>query len=719
MNEQINNRTLFTEIFPVKQDTLPTLHSYQLEIKGGDFATIGGKLAYRLGRSFEGHWAWAGNLIITDIPRNPTDVMSIVETLWVEQPEIFRSLHRVSAQHDWTPSALAVAEFVARGLLRDVSSTIENALAEKKQELGNKAQVERIYDMRGWVVDGKPAVSVSISSRLVLKETLRSYATRVGVSNLIGLQVADITSTLKGEIIEIIGHLEEHRRRLLSITQREEMQKLLTSAPDNEIVATVSTGRNNYDYWIGALRIILLLEYVHRFGINSRQALSALRIEPKLRAEIVTKVAEIITKTGYLERAYNSITAPLLFNTTPFTASIRFRNGRATLYDEKTILKSLKENGVYKISDKYSGGKPIRVGFLTALEETTCRTFWQDTEERLRPLGFSVQKIGDITVKDASRAELDKAISQFEAQAPDILVAFFPDDFSDEDDDETAYNHFKSLTIGRGIPSQVIEASTLENEKIRIASIGNIVLGIIGKTGNIPYVLAEPLPFADVIVGIDIAREKKKHLPGTRNATALTRVYLNNGEFLQYAIHDASLEGETIPPSVLQALFPIKEFGGKRVVVHRDGYFRGNEKQVLTTWAKKIGASFHLVEVIKSGAPRLYAVGPKQGQGETRESSIVQPQKGSAFIISSSEAILVSSLPPFANATPRPLRIRSEPPFSIELAIQSVLAMTNLHYGSVRSPRLPVTIHFSDKIAGLALKGIKPKNLEGDIPFWL
>jgi len=30
-----------------------------------------------------------------------------------------------------------------------------------------------------------------------------------------------------------------------------------------------------------------------------------------------------------------------------------------------------------------------------------------------------------------------------------------------------------------------------------------------------------------------------------------------------------------------------------------------------------------------------------------------------------------------------------------------------------------VTIHYSDKIAYLALKGIKPKELEGKIPYWL
>ena len=80
---------------------------------------------------------------------------------------------------------------------------------------------------------------------------------------------------------------------------------------------------------------------------------------------------------------------------------------------------------------------------------------------------------------------------------------------------------------------------------------------------------------------------------------------------------------------------------------------------------------------------------------------------------------MVSTLPPFKNATPQPLRVRSVAPFTIEQALNSVLSLTVLHYGSVRPPRLPVTIHYSDRIAGLALKGIKQKNLEGNVPFWL
>src|SRR5690606_8071588 len=126
----------------------------------------------------------------------------------------------------------------------------------------------------------------------------------------------------------------------------------------------------------------------------------------------------------------------------------------------------------------------------------------------------------------------------------------------------------------------------------------------LGKTGNIPYVLAKPLDFADVVVGIDNAREKKKRLSGTLNATAITSVYLSDGEFMQYVIHDAPLEGETVATSVLQSLFLKNDFAGIRVVVQRDGYFRGVEKKALVDWAAKTGGTFQLVELTKSGEPR-------------------------------------------------------------------------------------------------------------------
>lgn len=272
--------------------------------------------------------------------------------------------------------------------------------------------------------------------------------------------------------------------------------------------------------------------------------------------------------------------------------------------------------------------------------------------------------------------------------------------------DTSPYNVFKQLTVGRSIPSQVIFHRTTEKSYTR----NNIIRGILGKTGNIPYVLAHPLAYTDYVVGIDIARERKKRLAGTINSAAIARIYFNNGEILRYGLHDALIEGETIPASTLQALFPKKEFEGKRVLMHRDGFFRGNESEVLLNWGEQIGAKFNLVEVIKSGSPRLY---------QWQTGRIGQPKKGTSFVFNEKQAFMVSSLPPFPNSTPNPLHIRTHEQFPLKSALHSVLTLTLLHYGSELEPRLPVSVHYSDKIAGMALKGIKPRELEGNIPYWL
>jgi argonaute-like protein implicated in RNA metabolism and viral defense len=216
-----------------------------------------------------------------------------------------------------------------------------------------------------------------------------------------------------------------------------------------------------------------------------------------------------------------------------------------------------------------------------------------------------------------------------------------------------------------------------------------------------------------MLVGFDIARSKKERGQGSVNVAAQTRFYSSQGKLLRYSIRDERLEGETIPARLVPDFFPLNECQGKRIVIHRDGLFRGEEKAALKKWGSEINAQFHFVEVIKSGAPRLYS----QDEG-----GVKQAAKGAVFTLNEREAFVISSLPPSPSSTASPLHIRCESDdenFTIKEAVDSVLSMTLLHWGSIRPPRLPVTTHYSDTIAGLALRGIKPCSLDGDVPYWL
>ena len=714
MNET-TNMTILAEVFQIHPSAIPALTSYRLDIQSGNMATIGGKLALRLQKAFSGHWIWSNPWIVTDTPQSDESITSIVQSLWQEQPKVFQGLHSVRYDSGWQPTVQVKADFVARGLWADLKPSIMQLLATWSHPLGSSIRVHRTCAVRGWVVQEQPAISVSIDSRLIATLDVQSYTKNLSdPDDLMGLMVADKLSTMKGTIIKVIGTVAQHRDRLLKIASAEPSKEYIRQAAENEFVVQVLAGQDHYyDYVARALQIIVRTADYAKFHVDAKQATQALRLSPEARSEMIKKIAAV-AKAKHLvnERAYSSSISPTTFLT---AQSVNFAPAlliggrqRVDVKGDRDLYRHLQRSGVYKRSTDFPVGACMHIGVLNTLPETVPDQFLQRLQNELRAFTFASQITHIETIRGTSRNILEQAINRLSLKSPSMILALLSDGEDKISEDEALwgmYDHLKSLTIGMGIPSQVVTRSTMSNS----FALGNIALGILSKLGNIPYVLAEPLSYADIIVGIDIARRKKERLAGSMNATAIARMYQESGEFLQYVIHDAPLEGETLPPEVLYALFPSSSFAGKRVVIHRDGLFRGDEKQVLRQWAQQLGAVFHCVEVLKTGTPRIYGF---QGR-------VLQPPKGSAFKLNEYEAFLISSLPPFPSVTPCPLRLRSEAPFPIEQAIHSVLALTLLHYGSLRTPRLPITIHYSDEIAYLALKGIKPKALEGNIPFWL
>lgn len=705
--------TVLVEVFPVQPAAIPSLIAYQLQVHNGDLATIGGKLAYRLQRMFNGHWLWSERRVVTDSLQSDEVLKQVISTLWSEQPDIFQGLLAIQQDVAWRPTAQVLADFVACALFRDFQPEVNQVLATLTQDLG-RIRIQRACEVRGWVVREQPAISISITSRLLAKQDLKTYARQIALpERLIGLAVADKLSGSKGEITGITGTVREHRERLLALTQREESKAIIQRAADTELVVQVRMGRNAYDFVASALSIVVNTAAYAKFGVDAKHATNVLRLSPQARLDILVRIGRIFMRRKVVGTAYRSNSIPALFLNAidvNFNPSLLLGGG-GRISGERTLQASLRRYGFYKRSNAFPEGTPVRIAVLNAIPGNAVDAFLSRLQEELQALRFAstISQVESIT--ETSRDELEKAVNRLQESLPHVQLALFSNGGEDEGEDENswgAYHHYKSLTVGMGIPSQVVTRSTMNNQ----FALANIALGVLSKIGNVPFILAEPLPYADIVVGIDIARRKKERLSGSINATAIARVYQGNGEFLQYAILDAQLEGETIPTYVLQALFPQSVFAGKRVLVHRDGLFRGEEKQALKEWARRLGAEFHLVELLKTGAPRFYGLTP-HNQGAQL------PPKGSALKLNDHEAFLVSSLPPFASVTPYPLHIRAEAPFRIEDALHSVLSLTLLHYGSLRTPRLPITIHYSDEIAYLALKGIRPKELEGTLPFWL
>lgn len=705
--------SIITEIFPIVPAALPTVTAYQPLVRNGDFSTVAGKLAYRLPKFFPGHWVSTGSWIVSDLAAlSEQDLQNVVESLWGDQDTAFQSLVRIQHLPAWHPTPQAQADFVARGLWPDLKVQADKVLEKYRKKLAD-VELLRACHVRGWDIQGEPAISVSIDTQILMNQTVQAYLSKqTSHDDVKDLLVADKLTSLKGTILGVVGPVGEHRKRLLGYGASEQAKKHMLQAEDHESVVQVQAyNRKSYDYVARSLNIIIRTSDYKRFGVNGQQITSYLRIAPDVRSTIVKEISSLLKQRGWIAVGYNSKQRPDLFlrpTDIHFTPGILVGRQQLVTDLKDTVIQSkLRQYGVYKRVFPMEG-RTLSIGVLNTLPQIDATEFLKRLQNELLQFKFPSQMCLTETITDLNSHQLGQTIQKLQQQGADIILGIFANENTTPSDSTrwNAYDFFKSLTISNDIPTQVINPSTMNNNY----ALGNIALGMLSKLGNVPYILANTLPYADIVVGIDIARRRKTRLEGSINATATTRVYQNTGEFLQYSINDTLLEGETIPAHVLQTLFSPTIFAGKRVVVHRDGLFRGDEKKVLQSWAHQLGSEFFLVEVLKTGTPRCYQVA---------NGLVSQPTKGSIFKLNAHEAFLVSSLPPFSSVTAAPLHIRCEAPFTIEQAAHSVLALTQLHYGSLRGPRLPVTLHYSDEIAYLVLKGIKPKSLEGSRLFWL
>ena len=704
--------TTFAEVFPIKVEFLPPLFGYELDIRGSNLVYIGRRLADRLGRQFPGHWIWTQNILATDLLQDNSVISDAVRQIRITESDTFKDLNSIVLIDGWQPDAQSQADFMAFGLFADLNHEIEAVLAPTKQNLDGKATVERDYEVRGWVVKGQPSVSISIDSRVIFNQDLRGYASKIqDADDLIGLNVADKIplengKVYKGEILEIVGRLdiEVSRQSLLDIAKKEGSKPIIREAPKGEFVVRV--GYSELEYVLGALRIILYPKHYRRFGINTKNAQKATWITPENRYSLVQKISQIAKIRGLIGDEYTSNQSGLFFPASKFKydSTILIGNGKTLEYNSGNLLTNLKNSGLYyRIPELGILDNRLRVGIVNTTSKSVT-TFQELLEGQLNKLGFFIDTPQVVKTSDTSRVSLERAIHQLLPSEPHLLIGILPGANSNDEEDWSPYLDFKSLTMDL-VPTQVIDTTTLDKELTYVMP--NLVLGILSKLGNIPYVLAHSIDYADIVVGIDIARKRKKR-GGSQNAAAFAHISQKAGQFISCKVIETSLEGETVPAHVLRSLFPLNEYTGKTVIIHRDGLFRGDEKQILREHAEQIGAVFYFVEVIKHGSPRLYL----------RSNQVVEaPHLGTAFLISDTEAFLVASFS--STATPNPIHIRTEEPCTIGKALHSVFSLTLLHYGSLRRPRIPVSVHFSDKIGYLALRGVKPRSGQSNEMYWL
>ena len=341
----------------------------------------------------------------------------------------------------------------------------------------------------------------------------------------------------------------------------------------------------------------------------------------------------------------------------------------------KNLMKAV-ANSIYTFSTKgyYHGQKDCytREGLL----DIQSRAMIQEEYE-----------LGDITDYKRAANKIKKL------DEVDIVIAIVPDDM----EDDGPYNPFKTIWAEANIPSQMVSVRTakmFERETTASTSnyyLHNIVLGILGKIGGIPWIIKDMPGNADCFVGLDVATaDTGIHFP------ACSVVFDKYGRLLGFYKPKQAQRGEKITTRILQdifdqVIFSYEEAFGetpKRIMIHRDGFSNENDEWYQTYFSAK-GIFYTIVEVRKNISSKLVMY---------QDGVVLNPGIGYC-VYNQKEAYLVTTDMKRKKGSPNPLRIEKKcGDTSMTDIIRQILYLTQLHVGSTQKMRLPVTTGYADKI---------------------
>jgi argonaute-like protein implicated in RNA metabolism and viral defense len=411
---------------------------------------------------------------------------------------------------------------------------------------------------------------------------------------------------------------------------------------------------------------------------------------------MVRLVSDILKEAGLIGNSYSTQSMPEHFQSGAPQPNLVFANSRVRPYNPAKLAADFRDGGAFHLSERLQR-EPLRVVVINTLADDVG-DFLEALKRSLdRDLKLKLEVVRERNMRVISQANLESAVRLLQKETSDLVLVFLPAE--SETDEEEAVNErvTRTQTIGRGLPCLIVHESTLNDP----SAMTNVILGLIARVSAVPYLLADPLSYVDSIVGLSLIYHGKRE---GEYVTGISRIFASDGRFLRGIVAGAPAE-HGVPAELMTRLFPRDLLHKQRVVIHSDGRLRRDAQRALGSCEDELDATFLPVEILRAGVPRVYAL---------NAGKIDPPRWGSIFRLSDTEAFVQTT-----DATIQPLHVRAEAPFAIEQAVQSVLLFTLFHYGALKSPKLPVTIHNADPIEHGIVRGVMPPEMETGIPFWL
>ncbi|MDE6425637.1 MAG: hypothetical protein K2K89_05830, partial [Ruminococcus sp.] len=280
-----------------------------------------------------------------------------------------------------------------------------------------------------------------------------------------------------------------------------------------------------------------------------------------------------------------------------------------------------------------------------------------------------------------------------------FIICFVPMESDDNEYscDTSRYDIFKKVFAEINMPSQMISTNFLNKlkagkEKDIKFYLQNIALGILSKSGGIPWILSQSFSDIDCFVGIDVGMQSKGiHYP------ACSVCFDGNGNLLGYYTTEKAQSGEKIDGKILTDIFDnilieYKDRNGrypKHIVIHRDGFSNESDEWYEEYFSRK-SIIYDIVEVKKNISERLLDMHNQNGMNP--DSSVCIIKDNEAFIVTTQRQASYGG-------APQPLNIvHKHGALSMNEIVIQIYTLSELHVGSTQSTRLPMTTYYADKI---------------------
>ncbi len=289
-----------------------------------------------------------------------------------------------------------------------------------------------------------------------------------------------------------------------------------------------------------------------------------------------------------------------------------------------------------------------------------------------------------------------------EIQAKEILkskkinfvVCIVPMESEDDEysTDKSNYDIFKQVFADVDMPSQMISLKKFNSNNNINSYLKNIALGILGKSGGVPWVFEKPFSNVDCFIGIDVGTQSTGiHYP------ACSVCFDGKGNILGYYKTKKAQSGEKINKKVLFDIFDkvLIEYNEKNghypehIVIHRDGFSNESNEWYDEYFSSK-SIKYDLVEVKKKIFERLIDNNNPNG---------MNPDAGMCIIKDNTAIIVTTQRNSNYGGAPQPLEIiHKHGSLSINEIVSQIYALSELHIGSINGTRLPITTYYSDRI---------------------